>query len=436
MDKKNLANMFLSGNIRCCSIRIAVGIAVLFFLLTGSAGSVPGEEWNRTYAGAGNTSATAVWQTSDGGYIFAGAACYNQWCSPWLVRTDAHGNEQWNRTFRDVYGAKSVRQTVDGGYILAGRKLIKTDMNGNEEWNRTFNGMFNSVLQTSDGGFIGAGANDTGMGDYHPDGWLIKTDENGNEQWNRTFRGNGFDGSGYINSIQHANDGGFVLAGRRRATPDTEGGAWLIKVDSNGNELWNRTFGEWNTTFGGRGEEAYSVLQTKDGGYILSGYGFLLIKTDANGNMQWGINRKFKGKDAAVAHSVHLTDDGGYIIAVEAHSWGGSNKDSWLIKVNGTGNEQWNMTLGREQNSDARSIQRTKDGGYIVTGRKYFSTGGSYAWLIKVSGELTGTPASSPTKTPIATLTVTPPEKAAGFEVVLAITILLVFYKTGKRRIK
>jgi len=155
-------DMFLSGNIRCCNIRIAAGITVLFFLLTGSAGAVPVEEWNKTFVGAGNTSATAVWQTSDGGYIFVGAAnynrCYNQWCIPWLVRTDAHGNEQWNRTFRDIYGAKSVRQTMDGGYILAGRMLIKTDMNGNEEWNRTFNGTFNSVQQTSDGGYIGAGA--------------------------------------------------------------------------------------------------------------------------------------------------------------------------------------------------------------------------------------------------------------------------------------
>ncbi len=165
MDKKDLAiNMFLSGNIRCCSIGIAAGITVLFFLLTGSAGAVPGEEWNRTYAGGGNTSATDIWQTSDGGYIFAGAACYNQWCMPWLVRTDAHGNEQWNRTFMDVYPAKSVLQTMDGGYILAGRKLIKTDLNGNEEWNMTYNGTFNSVQQTSDGGYVGAGAIDTGMG--------------------------------------------------------------------------------------------------------------------------------------------------------------------------------------------------------------------------------------------------------------------------------
>lgn len=398
-------------------------------LLALSAGAVPPEEWNKTFEG--NKSATAVWQTSDGGYIFAGAACYNKGCT-WLVRTDAHGNEQWNRTFKDLYGAKSVQQTVDGGYILAGTKLIKTDMNGNEEWNRTFDGTFNSVQQTGDGGFIGAGAIDTGMGDYHPDGWLIKTDENGNEQWNRTFRGIGFDGSGYINSIQHANDGGFVLSGRRRPTPDSEGGAWLIKVDVDGKEQWNRTFGEWNTTFGGHGEEAYSVLQTKDGGYILGGFGFLLIKTDADGNMQWGMNRTFKGKEAAVAHSVQLMEDGGYIMTVEAHLYGGrSNIDSWLIKVNETGNEQWNMKLGREQNSEARSVQRTIDGGYIVAGTTYSSAGGSYAWLAKVGGEQNRTSKTSEASSnEIQTVTTT--EKIGGFEGVLAITIFLAMYLVGR----
>jgi hypothetical protein len=208
-------------------------------------------------------------------------------------------------------------------------------------------------------------------------------------------------------------------------------------VDTVGNELWNRTFGEWNTSFGGRGEEAYSVVQTKDGGYILAGFGLLLIKTDANGNMQWGMNRTFKGKDVAVARSVQLTDGGGYIMAVEAHSYPrGFDEDSWLIKVNETGKEQWNMTLGREQNFEASSVKRTIDGGYVVAGITYSGAGGSYAWLIKVNGESTGTQASSPTETPIANLTITPPEKAAGFEAVLAITILLTLYKTGKRRIK
>lgn len=431
-------------------LRIALGItALVFLLLAGGAGAVPVEEWNRTFKGAGNASAYSVQQTADGGYILAGATCSNLWqCDPWLVKTDAWGNEQWNRTFRDMHRANSVQQTADGGYILAGRSLIKTDASGSEQWNRTFNGsgIFKSVQQTSDGGYIGAGAINRESGDYHPDGWLIKTDENGDEQWNRTFWGGGF---GVIESVQQTGDGGYVLAGTRGTRGGDIGGAWLIKVNANGDEQWNRTFGEWNRTFGGRGEMVYSIRQTSDGGYILAGFGFLFIKTDANGNMLWGKNKKFKGKELALARSARQTSDGGYIIAGDAYSEGGSNKDSWLIKVDENGNEQWNMSLRGAQNSEAYSVQQTKDRSYIIAGTTFSSAGGSYAWLRKVGGDQTGTTKSqvaSPTETPIATptqtlravsnktQTVTPLEKAAGFEFFLAITILLlVVIIRGKR---
>lgn len=424
-------------------LRIALGItALVFLLLAGSAGAAPAEEWNRTFRGAGNAFAFSVQQTADGGYILAGATCSNLWqCDPWLVKTDAWGNEQWNRTFRDMHRANSVQQTADGGYILAGRSLIKTDASGSEQWNRTFNGSgtFKSVQQTSDGGYIGAGAINRESGDYHPDGWLIKTDENADEQWNRTFWGGGF---GVIESVQQTGDEGYVLAGTRSTISGDTGGAWLIKVNVNGDEQWNRTFGEWNRTFGGRGEMVYSIQQTSDGGYILAGFGFLFIKTDANGSMQWGKNKKFKGKDVALARSVQQTLDGGYIIAGESHTTGGYNKDSWLIKVDTDGNEQWNMTFGGAQEDEAYSIQQTGDGGYIVAGTtSYYGDGGSYAYMTKVSGEQTvsaKTPTASPTQTLTAVPTgahkVSPYRKDSGFEVFLAITtLLLLVIIRGKR---
>ncbi|GFO96719.1 hypothetical protein ig2599ANME_0909 [groundwater metagenome] len=429
----------------------SIAIAMIALgVLAGSAGAAPVEEWNKTFRGAGNASAYSVQQTADGGYILAGATCSNLLqCDPWLVSTDAWGNEQWNRTFMDMHRANSVQQTADGGYILASRSLIKTDASGSEQWNRTFDGSgtLKSVQQTSDGGYIGAGAINRESGDDHLDGWLIKTDENGDEQWNRTFWGRGF---GVIESVQQTGDGGYVLAGTRNTRGGDTGGAWLIKVNANGDEQWNRTFGEWNRTFGGRGEMVYSIQQTSDGGYILAGFGFLFIKTDANGNMLWGKNKKFKGKDAALARSARQTSDGGYIIAGESYSIGGSNKDSWLIKIDEIGNEQWNMTFGGVQEDEAYSIQQTGDGGYIVAGTtSYYGDGGSYAWLTKVSGEQTvsaKTPAASPTETlaanptqaltavPTETNTVNPLEKAAGFEAALAITILLlVVIIRGKR---
>jgi len=258
-----------------------------------------------------------------------------------------------------------------------------------------------------------------------------------------------------IESVQQTGDGGYVLAGYR-AGREEMGGSWLIIVDADGNEMWNRTFGAWNRTFGGRGEWANSVRQTTDGGYILAGRGFLLIKTDANGNMQWGKTKKFKGKEFAAAHSARQTLDGGYIIAGDAYSERDFiNKDNWLIKADESGNEQWNITFRVAQNSEAHSVRQTKDGGYIIAGTTFSGTGGSYAWMRKVDEEQTGTvetPEASPfVKTsPTVTLTVSPtrtmaviptenhteklPEAAAGFEAVLAITMFLSVYIIGRRK--
>ncbi len=429
-------------------------IALSLLLLAGIADAAPFEEWNRTFRGAGNASIYSVQQTADGGYLISGSTCssYEPWqCSPWLLKTDADGNEQWNKTFPGDYGARSILQTADGGYIFADRSLVKVDVNGSEQWAKTIGGTIYSVQETSDGGYIGAGIIPEEPGSDHPNGSLIKVDANGDELWNRKFWGMGFC---IIESVQQTGDGGYVLAGYRTGREEM-GGSWLIKVDADGNELWNRTFGAWNRTFGGRGEWANSVQQTTDGGYILAGRGFLLIKTDANGNMQWGNNKKFKGKELAAAHSARQTSDGGYIIAGDAYSTGGSNKDSWLMKADENGNEQWNMTFRGEQNSEAYSVQQTTDGSYIISGKTFSNPVGSYVWLRKVGDEQTGTaktPDANPTTKTSPTVTLTasstrtmaviptenytekPPEAAVGFEAVLAITVLLAVYITGRRR--
>ena len=431
----------------CRKIGTSLITLLALFLLAGGAGAAPFEEWNRTFKSTGNSSAYSVQQTADGGYLISGSACsYEPWqCSPLLIRTDVDGNEQWNKTFSSDYGTRSILKTADGGYIFADRSLVKVDVNDNEQWARTIGeGTIYSVQETSDGGYIGAGIIPEAPGSNHPNGSLIKVDANGDEQWNRTFWGMGFC---MIKSVQQTTDGGYILAGFRSGREEM-GGAWLIKVDADGNELWKRTFGEWNRTFGGGGEDAFSVRQTTDGGYILAGRGFLLIKTDANGNMQWGKNKKFKGKELAVAHSARQTSDGGYIIAGDAYSEGGSNKDSWLMKADENGNEQWNMTFGGAQNSEAYSVQQTKDGSYIIAGTTFPSAGGSYAWLRKVGEEQTGTatPTASPTETPIATpiqtlravsnktQTISSAEKIAGFEIVLPIAILLAVNKIVRKR--
>jgi hypothetical protein len=158
-----------------------------------------------------------VVQTVDGGYALAGSmkssdSVYRE--DFWLVKTDAEGNMLWNRTYGGTGSnrASSVVQTTDGGYALAGSSddfsLMKTDANGNLLWNRTLHGDALSMVQTSDCGFALAGFHAHGSISHF---WLVKTDANGKLLWVNDDIS--LFGSGNAYSVIQTNDGGYSMAG-------------------------------------------------------------------------------------------------------------------------------------------------------------------------------------------------------------------------------
>ncbi|MCX7012548.1 MAG: dockerin type I repeat-containing protein [Candidatus Sumerlaeota bacterium] len=324
-------------------------------LLRGPEGPPSGPtRFMKTFGGANFDYGNSVQQTTDGGYVLAGwTQSYGAGGDDaWLIKTDAAGNKQWDRTFGGASGdwAASVQQTADGGYVLAGYTdsygagggdawLIKTDATGNKQWDRTFGGALHdwadSVQQTADGGYVLAGGTDSygvGGGDV----WLIKTDEYGNKEWDRTFGGANYDGAG---SVQQTSDGGYVIAGGTQSYGVGGGDAWLIKTDEDGNEEWDHTSGgvDWDW--------ANSVQQTSDGGYVYagcmrtSGPGYAdvwLVKTDAAGNRVWD-RTFFSGADYEAASSVRQTADGGYVMTGTTTPGGYSDDDAFLIKTDAEG---------------------------------------------------------------------------------------------------
>jgi len=359
-------------------------------------------DFTKSFGGSSSDVAKSVQQTTDGGYIITGRTeSYGAGLSDfWLVKTDASGNLQWDQTFGGSYYdfAESVQLTSDGGYIIAGYTdsygtdwsedfwLIKTDGSGNQQWSQTFGDSgFDeaySVQQTTDGGYIITGWTESygaGLSDF----WLVKTDASGNLQWDQTFGGSDYDEA---HSVQQTNDGGYIIVGITRSYGTGDYDYWLIKTDASGNLEWDQTFG------GSAPDWAHSVQLTSDGGYIIIGttysYGaggsdFWLVKTDASGNLQW--DQTFGGSNSEDAFSVQETKDGGYIITGGTRTYGAGNYDFWLVKTDASGNMQWDQTFGGSASDFANSIQQTNDGGYIIAGGTgSYGSGSSDFWLIKV----------------------------------------------------
>lgn len=235
--------------------------------------------WNRTYGGTGDDDAWSIERTDDGFLVLAG------WTSSfgagsgdfWVVKTDQYGNMLWNKTYGGgLFDAAScIRQTSDGGFAVLGSTysfgdggsdfwLIKTDAAGNEQWNKTYGGPaddFGFSLEETDDGYALVGSTSSfGAGVY--DFWLVKTDPLGNVMWNKTYGGTGYDEAW---SIMKTPNEEYVLSGWTESFGSGSSDCWLIVTDALGTAEWNVTWGGTNNDY------AYSALQTGDGNFVLAG---------------------------------------------------------------------------------------------------------------------------------------------------------------------
>jgi hypothetical protein len=305
-------------------------------------------------------------------------------------------------TFERTYGGVeedagcSVRQTGDGGYILVGYTqsfgagnfdvcVVKTDSLGDSVWMRTYGGPADdwgyAIQQTQDGGYIIAGSMFSLMGRIW-DVYMVKTDSLGDSLWARTYGGVDLD-EAY--SVQQTQDGGYILAGRTHSFGAGDGEVYIIKTDSLGDSVWARTYGgaDWD---GGR-----SVAQTQDGGYIVAGrtnsFGagsadIYLIRTDSLGGSVW--TRTYGGSSGDIGYSVQQTQDRGYIVAGCTWSFGAGSGDVYLIKTDSIGETIWTRTYGGISVDLGSSAQQTEDGGYVIVGVTVsFGAGSGDIYLIR-----------------------------------------------------
>jgi len=364
-------------------------IVTLFLLLPTLVFS---QGWETTFD---NGQGWSVQQTTDGGYIVVGGTYSDTLYDIYLIKTDENGVTLWTKTY-DGGGndfGYSVQQTADGGYIITGNitldtinnsdvSLIKTDEYGDTLWTRTYGGVGfdcgKSVQQTIDEGYIVTGITDLLIRNGR-EIYLIKTDVNGDTLWTKTYGGE-YSDSGY--SVQQTTDGGYIITGSIGIS-EYSSDLYLIKTDGNGDTLWTKTYGE-NYWSGG-----HSVQQTTDGGYIITGadgtsthMNLYLIKTDGNGDTLW--TKTHSVYNWTNGWSGQQTADGGYIITGYTYSFD-YDRDVFLIKTDGNGDTLWTRicTYGDNSWDFGYSVQQTTDEGYIVTGITESFGMGTDIYLIK-----------------------------------------------------
>ena len=348
-------------------------------------------QWTRSLGGSNDDYISSITKTPDGGYIAAGTSnsadgdvtINNGNSDFWIVKLSAAGSIQWQKSYggSGYDSATSIQQTTDGGYIVAGRTssndinvsgnhggydvwIIKLDASGNLSWQKTFGGtgtdIAYSIRQTTDGGYIAAGSTSSADGDvtgYHAgngtDFWIIKLNASGALTWQKCLGGTQYD---QAYDIRQTIDGGYI-AGGSTASHDGDVTAsygnydlWITKLDALGNLTWQKTLG------GSLNEEAFSIIQTNDGDYVVAGY--------SNSN------------------DVTVTGNHG-------------NNDYWLTKIDTSGNLLWEKLLGGSSFDVAYSLQQTADNGYILAGYTTSYDGdvtnnfGTYNyWLVKLAAEV------------------------------------------------
>ena len=281
-------------------------------------------------------------------------------------------------------------------------------------WEKSYGGKQADYLMdavaTADYGFILAGSSlsrksgnksqdNVGNLDY----WIWKMNEEGEMDWQKNLGGTGAD---FLQSIFLTRDGGFILAG----TSNSEKGFdkkedcrgqddfWIIKLNAGGGE-------EWQKTIGGSGQEKLqSIYQTRDGGFILGGssssnksesslidskgqtsrgektensFGNLdywVVKLDAKGKISW--QKTIGGIYYDELRSIEQTRDGGYILGGYSNSPASGNKtednigigDYWVVKLDIKGEIEWQKTIGGDKDDQFYVVHQTYDGGYLLGG--------------------------------------------------------------------
>lgn len=338
--------------------------------------------------------------------------------------------------------ANAVVKTLDGGAVVLGYTqsingnitdkttenfdfwVLKLDAESNIQWSKTFGGTNddrgNDIIQTNDGGYAILGYSTSSDQDVSEnagsqDFWMIKLNANGSISWSKTF---GYTGADFGTTLLQTADNSYLITGVLDVTASggqgnsqrhAGGDIWAIKLSENGELQWSKYFG------GSFTDAPFGVVETEDHNFIIAGssdsgdvdisnnngsYDFWVLKIASNGSLLW--ERSFGGSEIDEGRAITTTNDGNFIIVGDTRSAdkdvsnNNGAADVWIIKMNTDGNLIWEKTIGGTSFDVARSVSKTQDGGFIISGssrsldNSFTNQGQNDALLLKIDSEGNG----------------------------------------------
>lgn len=368
-------------------------------------------DWQKSLGGSGQDLLKVVVLTNEGGFLLAGFSNSNEGLDKkensrgqsdfWIIKLNAKGGEEWQKTIggSGQDDLTAVVRTRDGGFVVGGSSasgvsgekttphyggldywIMKLDKDGKIVWQQSFGGKYNdelrSITPTEDGGFLLGGSSNSpesntktqkhlGESDY----WIIKLDKDGNEQWQKTI---GSTGDDQLYVVHTTKDGHYLLAGNSNSEPgedkrsSNENGTdfWVLKLDKDNKDiLWQETYNI------GKVDILTSLVENDDTTILLGGY--------AQGEVAKGKSQKAKALAGDTEKSSALKK---------------GTADYVSIKIDANGEEKWRKDVGSDGEDVLKRVVETRDGGYLMAGTssgkisndRNTSKGGNDFWVVKL----------------------------------------------------
>jgi hypothetical protein len=355
------------------------------------------ERWNTSVGGDGDDKLTTGIRT-EGGYLVVGWTAGEDGSDDgYVAMVDEAGRTTWERS----HGGPGTDRlfdvkAVEDGYLLAGYSspdadsawdgwVLKIDADGEVVWEETYGGDgpsgFWSLAKSGDTVYAGGWQKGSSA-----EAWLVELESDGSQAWSETYDTLKSNADEYVNSIFVADDGDLLLTGTVEPSTYDPSDAWVLNVDSEGEVNWDAEYG------GTDADRIHDAAATNDGGFLLSGRtasqgdgeedGWLL-KINGSGEEQW---ERTYGTEKDDAFYGVLADEDGVVLSGAKHKLGQNGADGWMVKVDSTGAKQWERTYGNQYWDKFWPAIGGHGGGYLAVGDTTSYSENQDGWLVRIGG--------------------------------------------------